>query len=112
MMKIRRDRDESFVDFVRGQLEDVIDLQVKRMFGGHGVYAGPVFFAIIHKGCLYFKTNAVTQGRYEEAGMLPFQPSEKQMLRHYYQVPVAIIEDANTLQTWALESVAIAAEKA
>lgn len=111
-MKIRRDRDESFVDFVCGQLEDAIDVQVKRMFGGHGVYAGSVFFAIIHKGCLYFKTNALTQKRYEAAGMFPFRPSEKQSLRHYYQVPVVIIEDATILQAWALESVALASEKA
>jgi len=50
----------------------------------------------------------LSQWRYEEAGMAPFRPSEKQTLRRYYQVPVAVIEDSETLQRWARESVAIA----
>jgi len=107
-MKIRRDGDQSFVDFVCGQLDGIAELRAKRMFGGYGLYAGSVFFAIIHQGCLYFKTDALSQWRYEEAGMAPFRPSEKQTLRRYYQVPVAVIEDSETLQRWARESVAIA----
>ncbi len=108
-MKIRRDGDQSFVDFVCGQLDGIPELRVKRMFGGYGLYAGSAFFSIIHQGCLYFKTDALSQRRYEEAGMAPFRPSEKQTLRRYYQVPVDITEDADALQRWARESVAIAA---
>jgi DNA transformation protein len=108
-MKIKADRDRNFVDFLGGQMEEISGLRFKRMFGGYGIYADAVFFGIVHHGCLYFKTDAETRGRYQAHGMPVFQVGEKQKLGNYYQVPVEIIEDAGTLQAWALESIRISA---
>jgi DNA transformation protein and related proteins len=63
-----------------------------------------VFFGIVHKGRLYFKTNATTAPRYRERGMKPFRPSAKQTLTTYYQVPVDVLENAGELTIWAQQA--------
>jgi DNA transformation protein len=74
------------------------------MFGGHGLYLDMVFVAIVHNGALFLKTSVHTREKFIEAGMKPFQPSEKQTLKNYYQVPVDILENAEALKEWFLEA--------
>ena len=107
-MKIKADSDQSFVNFVLEQLDDRLELQAKRMFGGYGLYAGSDFFGIIHRSCLYFKTDALTQSRYEAAQMDCFRPNAKQCLKHYYQVPLEVLEDSDQLRAWAAEAIQVA----
>lgn len=107
-MKIRRDQDASFIAFLFDQLERLPELRSRRMFGGHGVYYGEVFFAIVYQGTLYLKTDATTQPQYEAAGMRPFQLNSKQILKRYYQVPVSVVEDADLLLTWAQAAIQVA----
>ena len=94
-------RNDSFKDFVLDQLSDLRGLSCRAMFGGHGLYRGEVFFGIIHKGRLYFKTNDATRATYVRNSMKPFRPNAKQTLKTYYEVPVDVIEDGEQLTTWA-----------
>ncbi len=94
-------KDDSFKHFVLDQLEPLGGVQCRSMFGGYGLYRGPVFFAIIYKGRLYFKTNAKSRRSYLEMGMGPFRPNPRQTLKTYYEVPVDILEDCDHLQEWA-----------
>lgn len=94
-------RADSFKDFVLDQLGQTSPLMCKAMFGGHGLYQRDTFFGIIHKGRLYLKTNEMTQPAYASRGMQPFRPNGKQTLRHYYEVPVDVLEDAEQLRAWA-----------
>lgn len=97
--------DDSFKDFVLDQLEDVGQVEARRMFGGQGLYRGKVFFGIIFKGRLYFKTSLETRPKYLKEGMGPFSPNNKQTLKNYFEVPVDIVEDRDVLASWALEAV-------
>lgn len=99
-------RADSFKDFVLDQLGQIPQLGCKAMFGGHGLYQRETFFGIIHKGRLYLKTNGVTQSAYAAHGMQPFRPNGKQLLKHYYEVPVDILEDAEQLKVWAHRAIA------
>ena len=94
-------KDESFKDFVLDQLQELDDVEARRMFGGHGLYQDETFFGIIHRGRLYFKIDESTVGEYRKRKMKPFRPNAKQTLKSYYQVPVDIIEDADQLCRWA-----------
>lgn len=67
------------------------------MFGCHGLYHNDIFFGIIFKGRLYFKTDSATRAEYLEHGMKPFRPSSKQTLKNYYEVPADVIEDGEEL---------------
>jgi len=100
-------QDDSFKDFVLDQLQELSELECRAMFGGYGLYQDEVFFGIIFKGRLYFKTDAKSAVPYLKLGMKPFRPNEKQTLKHYYEVPVDIIEDRDRLATWAKKTVRI-----
>ena len=94
-------RNESFKDFVLDQLSDLPGVSCRAMFGGYGLYQGEVFFGIIHKGRLYFKTDDRTRSAYVAQDMKPFRPNTKQTLKIYYEVPVDLIEDQEQLIAWA-----------
>jgi DNA transformation protein and related proteins len=95
---------DGFKDFVLDQLSDLHGVTCRAMFGGYGLYCGRVFFGIVQKGRLYFKTNATTTPRYRERGMKPFKPNAKQTLTTYYEVPVDVLEDAGELTIWAQQA--------
>jgi DNA transformation protein len=97
---MNRGRD-GFKDFVLDQLRELPGVACRAMFGGYGLYQGEVFFGIIHKGRLYFKTNETSRAAYRERGMKPFRPNPKQTLKTYYEVPVEVMEDAEQLSAWA-----------
>ena len=98
-------KEDSFKNFVLDQLQELDDVEARRMFGGYGLYQDETFFGIIHNGRLYFKIDDATVGEYRRRKMKPFRPNPKQTLKTYYQVPVDIIEDADQLRQWAEKAV-------
>ena len=97
---MRRERD-SFRDFVLDQLGGLPGVSCRAMFGGYGLYRDEVFFGIVHKSRLYFKTDEANRTAYRERGMKPFRPNRTQTLKTYYEVPVDVMEDAAQLVAWA-----------
>ena len=98
-------KDDSFKDLILDQLGALAGVSSRAMFGGHGLYHGKVFFGIIYKGRLYFKTESTTRHAYLKRGMKPFRPSAKQTLKTYYEVPLDIIEDRDQLSIWASKAI-------
>ena len=96
---------DSFKDFVLDQLREMRGVTARSMFGGYGLYWGEVFFGIIHKGRLYFKTDDDSRDEYTTRGMKPFRPSAKQTLKQYYELPADILEDSEQLTAWAQQAV-------
>jgi DNA transformation protein len=97
-------RTDGFKDFVLDQLSGLRGVACRSMFGGYGLYRGGVFFGIIHKSRLYFKTNETSRAAYLEQGLKPFRPNRKQTLKTYYEVPIDVMEDADQLVAWAKRS--------
>ena len=97
-------KQDGFRDFVLDQLANLGGVTCRAMFGGYGLYCGRVFFGIVQKGRLYFKTNATTAPRYRERKMKPFSPNATQTLKTYYEVPVDVLEDAGELTIWARQA--------
>lgn len=98
-------KSDGFKDFVLDQLVDLRGVTARAMFGGYGLSLRDKFFGIIHKGRLYFKVTAATAPRYKEHGMKPFRPNAKQTLKSFYEVPIDVIEDAQSLTDWAERAV-------
>lgn len=103
---------DAFKEFVLNQLQLLERVDCRAMFGGYGLYREGVFFGIIHRGQLFFKTTEATRADYEQRGMAPFRPNSKQTLKNYYEVPTEIVEDAEQLTSWAQKAVAGAAASA
>lgn len=109
-MKIRQDQDASLTAFLMEQLDSIEDLRSRRMFGAHGVYAGTLFFALVHEGKVYFKTSEATRTPYIQAKTAPFSIEGEVILKNYWQVPVEVLEDAEILLNWAQSAIQLAAE--
>jgi DNA transformation protein len=106
-----RDRDnkmsDSFQTFVIDQLRELGRIECRAMFGGHGLYHERVFFGILHKGRLYFKTDSAARADYIEWRMRPFRPNRKMTLKSYYEVPPEIAEDSDQLVAWASRAIRV-----
>ena len=96
--------DATFVAFVVDQLASLPDVRSRRMFGGHGLYSGAMFFAVVDEGRLYFRVDDASRPEYEARGMKPFNPMGSPMLG-YWEVPADVIEDAAELTRWARKAV-------
>lgn len=105
MGEMMNTKDDSFKDFVLDQLQELQDIEARRMFGGFGLYQEETFFGIAHKGRLYFKIDDSIVGEYRKRNMKPFRPNARQTLKTYYQVPAEILEDVDRLCEWAKKAV-------
>ncbi|RNJ51741.1 TfoX/Sxy family protein [Methylocystis hirsuta] len=78
-------------------------VSVKRMFGGHGVYADGLFFAIEAGGEIYLKADRHSAARFQEAGSRPFvyQGKDRPITISYWSLPDQAFEDADELVRWA-----------
>lgn len=103
----------SYRTFVLEQLGRVIPaLRARSMFGGVGLYAGDVFFALIADDALYFRADDASRGDFEALGTPPFRPFEEHgPVMSYYQLPEDILEDTDTLRRWTDRAIAAAREK-
>ena len=102
----------TFVDYVVSDLLDGIEgVRAKAMFGGHGVYKGDTFFAIIVDDELYYKADASTQKDYRSLGSEPFHYSRKDKMAvtmSYWKLPVEVMDDRQELLEWTEKAVRVA----
>lgn len=90
-----------FREYVMEQLGRLAPVTSRRMFGGVGIYADGLFFAVVDDETLYFKVDDVTRGDYEERGLGPFRPfGEEGPAVGYYPVPGELLEDPDALCPW------------
>jgi len=90
-------------------LREVEGVVSRPMFGGYGLYRHDVFFGIIYKNCLYFRTGPASVGEYLRLGSRPFTPtvgrkkggSRKVSMNTYHEVPAEVMDDAHELAEWA-----------
>jgi DNA transformation protein len=91
------------------------EVAVKRMFGGAGIYAGGVCFAIEQDGEVFLKADALSQPDFAAAGSSPFiyVARGKPMPTSFWRLPAIAHEEADELRRWAslgLEAARRAAE--
>jgi DNA transformation protein len=76
---------------------------VKRMFGGSGIYAEGLCFAIETDGEVFLKTDALSRADFSAADSAPFTYVAKGKSRptSYWSLPTAAHEDDDELRRWA-----------
>ena len=101
---------QSFRTFVLDQLgRGVQGIRGRSMFGGVGIYAGDVFFALLADDTLYFKVDESNRRDFEARAMGPFRPyGEEGEVMQYYQVPDDLLEDPESLRQWAEKAIMVA----
>ena len=100
---------DSYREFVLEQLGRVTPVTGKSMFGGVGIYAQGLFFALIAEDRLYFKVDDATRPDFERRGMAPVRPFGEDSAMGYYEVPADVVEDVIQLETWIKKAIDVAA---
>jgi len=88
---------------LKALFEPVGPVSVKRMFGGHGVYADGLCFAIESQGEVYLKTDAESEKVYADAGSAPFVyvARGKPMATSYWRLVASAYDDSDELKRWS-----------
>jgi DNA transformation protein and related proteins len=95
--------------FALEQMARVRAVTTKRMFGGVGIYADALFFALMDDDGLWFKVDDSNRGAFEARGMGPFTPfGDDGPSMQYYRVPEDVLEDPDALRTWVDGAMAVA----
>lgn len=92
---------QAFIEAVRERFVAVEGFRSRAMFGGHGLYLGDSFFAVVDEGRVYFRVTDETRADFETAGMKPFEPWPGHVMTGYYEVPPAVWEDDVLRLEWA-----------
>lgn len=89
-------------------------VRVKRLFGGLGIYADGVMFALAMKGEIYLKTDAGFARTLEAEGARPFvyQGAGRTVTVGYWSIPPSRIDDAEAVAEVARTALAIAMQAA
>ncbi len=104
---------KQYLDYLLGQLKGLGGLSSRRMFGGLGLYSNGIFFGLLYRERLYFKTDDTTRPEYEARGSEGFRPRENvaYMKMTYYTVPAEVLEDEDEVVQWARKAVTAARVK-
>jgi DNA transformation protein len=98
---------EGFKDFIKDQLAGFGPVSIRNMFGGAGVYADGVMFAILADDTLYLKADETSARAFEAEGMTPFTytPEGKApVAMSYWEVPPRLLEEPEELADWARQA--------
>ncbi|WP_369831690.1 TfoX/Sxy family protein [Caulobacter sp. HMWF009] len=96
-------------DFVLEQLAPLGQITARRMFGGVGVYANGLFFALIDDDMLYLKGDETLKPLFEAAGSQAFDPAGAGKPMAYWSAPVEALDDQDSLLEWARRALEVAA---
>lgn len=102
---------DAYRDFVLEQLQRATPAAITRraMFGGVGIYADGLFFALLDDDTTYFKVDDRTRPSFEARGMGPFLPyGDPARPMRYHQLPPDVLEDPAELAPWVEAAVDVA----
>ena len=99
---------QEYRQYVLEQLGRIAPVTSRNMFGGVGIYANGLFFALIDDDTLYLKTDDSNRAAFEGAGYGAFHPFGDERAMKYHELPADVLEDADALRPWVAGAVAAA----
>lgn len=90
-------------DSLKALFEPFGPVTVRRMFGGSGIYAEGLCFAIEAEGDVYIKADASSQPTFSAAGSAPFTyvMNGKPKSMSYWRLPEIAHDEPDELRRWA-----------
>jgi DNA transformation protein len=86
-------------------------VEVRRMFGGAGIFADGVMIGLIADDVIHLKADEATQEAFRREGCEPFgyQTSKgRRQLTSYWRLPERLYDDPDELAGWARTALAVA----
>lgn len=102
---------DPYFGYVEELLGPLGPVSIKRMFGGAGVYAGEVMFALIADDQLYLKVDDALKNALAKEGSAPFTYQKKdgeQAVMSYYALPESAVDDPAEASSWARRALDVA----
>jgi DNA transformation protein len=100
-------------EFIRELFGEFGQIQVRRMFGGAGLFADGLMFGLVADQQIYLKAEAASVPKFEAEDCGPFGYSTKhgrRVLTSYRRLPARLYDEPEELAQWA--KVALAAARA
>lgn len=100
-----------FLAFLDEQLAGIGPVSIRRMFGGAGVFADGIMFALVSDDTLYFKVDETTRADFEAEGMGAFTYATKDgrnTLVSYWRAPERLFDEPDEMLAWARKALTIA----
>ncbi len=79
-------------------------IEVRRMFGGAGLFADGVMFGLVSGGVIYLKADAETSPRFAGEGCEPFSYATRtgrRTVTSHWRLPDRLYDDPDELAQWA-----------
>jgi len=91
-----------FLDYLRDLLGEAGPVDLRPMFGGHGVYLAGTIVGIVLDEALYLKVDDVTQSCFEAAGCAPcvYDMKGRALTMSYWSVPAEAMDSPQAMRPW------------
>ncbi len=99
---------DDYLDYIKDQLTEFGEIDVKKMFGGAGLYKDGLIFGIIGGGVFRLKADDTNKKDFEDLGMEPLRSEKMKKAMPYWEVPVHVVENRTLLAEWANKSLIVA----
>jgi DNA transformation protein len=93
-----------FLEHAKDLFAPFTAVQIKRMFGGAGIFRDGLMFALATGDLIYLKVDADTEATFREAGCEPFSYGTRNGTRTtlgYWTLPDEAQDDPDALRRWA-----------
>ena len=105
-------------EFIRELFAQFRPVTVKRIFGGAGIYAEGIMFALVFDGAIYLKVDEETIPDFQRAGSEAFTYTRAKSKGRigraslsYWRLPERLYDDPDELAVWATRALAVAERK-
>ena len=95
---------EDYLKFIIEQLSEFGQVEIKKMFGGIGLFHQGLMFGKIGGDTFRLKVDEHNQKDFENKGMKPFYSKNKKKGMPYWEVPAEVLENKDELKKWAVKS--------
>ena len=98
-------------DVLRDLFRDFGAVDIRRMFGGAGVFVDGLMIALIARDVIYLKADSDTIPAFEAEGLPPFRYATKNgehTLTSYWRMPERLYDEPEELARWARDAHAVA----
>jgi DNA transformation protein len=104
----------SYRQYVADQLAPLGEVEIKRMFGGVGLYFDGKMFGLVDDDTVFLRVDDASRDAFVKRAMPALRPVRKEpskVSRNYYQLPVEVLEDSEELLVWARRAIVAAQSK-
>ena len=92
-----------FIEFIKERLEHISNWNMKKMFGGVGIFREDKMFAMISSdNKFYLRVNDDSIPNFVDKGMNSFTHNKNMRANMpYYECPTDVLEDGELLKSWS-----------